>query len=136
MTIKLNGIGALVAIIAVLGFGAFRYSAMQNSLSDQGAEALRLWLGSEILRHHQALDEHYSVEERVAYSEAASNIEFVALSAIGTGKKVAVKAVLKPNPYLPPGRGLTRYFQMRYSTITGWSYEREISKLSYYMSWI
>ena len=48
--------------------------------------------------------------------------------------KAVVRVELTPNPALPPGTDLVRYYRMRYSEITGWTHRGRANVLNWYLA--
>ena len=141
MNIRVTGWKA-IAILGVIGaFAGYRYIAARTSLDSAGADELRFWLAAEYQRAGLP-----ALEQAVAGGDAAaaeaqalemiarSRIEFPSMDARGTPDDLVVRVRVVVDGGEPPDGRSTRYFRMRYSTVTGWRMQRETTALSYYLN--
>ena len=136
MKIKLTGPSALLALVAIIAFGAFRISTAQSDMDQQGREVIRQMIVGEYLSYHHGQDAQLqpSSEEVVARDLAISALKIRDINIHGHRSPYVVKVTLEPNAYAPPGSANVRYLKMRHSLITGWSYLKTSSKFSYWLN--
>lgn len=132
VSFQLKGWPAVIAVVVVLGFAGLKFVSARQTLDTEAAEQLKFWLSAEYMRSVQAR-EGLEPEERMRLVEAAQEIEFADISARGSGEEIIVRVELEPNPAEPPDEERVRYFEMSYSGLTGWQYERETSAFSYHL---
>lgn len=131
--IRLKGLPAIVIILALAGFAGFRLLQANAALDDDGREVLRRWIAAEYSRYHLARTD-VTDEERVPFLLASDSVEFISLSGRGRPDRTVVRVEVAPGSAQPPNSPTVRYYRMRYSTITGWQLERQVSAVSYYLS--
>ena len=143
MEIQLKGLPAVAVVILVLGFGAYRVHSMQTTLETDAVEELKFWILSDYAR--QALadlpDDVNTVSDQQATEtaekiQALERIEFTSIKAKGMWKSgkdadVIVKADLLVDGQPPPDGVSTRYYKMRYSSVSGWRVIRRTSAWSW-----
>jgi len=141
--IKLTGWKAIVAILAVLAFLAYRYNAMHTTVATEAADELRFWLAAEYMAAglpalEQAVESGDAVAAEIQAQEilARERIEFPDLSARGSPEDVVVRAEILVDGRAPPVGKPVRYFRMEHSMLTGWRMQREVHAISYYLRFI
>ena len=141
--IKLTGWKAIVAILAVLAFLAYRYNAMHTTVATEAADELRFWLAAEYMAAglpalEQAVESGDAVAAEIQAQEilARERIEFPDLSARGSPEDVVVRAEILVDGRAPPIGKPVRYFRMEHSMVTGWRMQREVHAISYYLRFI
>jgi len=141
--IKLTGWKAIVAILAVLAFLAYRYNAMHTTVATEAADELRFWLAAEYMAAglpalEQAVESGDAVAAEIQAQEilARERIEFPDLSARGSPEDVVVRAEILVDGRAPPVGKPVRYFRMEHSMVTGWRMQREVHAISYYLRFI
>ena len=75
-------------------------------------------------------------EKGAALLGASTAVRIRTLDARGPFDDVQVRVELEPDPALPPGFELVRYYRMRYSSLTGWSHKGRGSALSYWLAFL
>jgi len=130
--IRITGAPALVLIAALGLFAGLRLMRAGATLDEGGREVVRQWLASEYARYQLARDDLTGVE-RAPFLLASDSIVFRSLTGRGRPGRTVVRVEVAPNAAQPPGTPMVRYFRLRYSTVTGWRLEREVSVLSYYL---
>jgi hypothetical protein len=143
MEFQLRGFPAVAAILVVLGFGAYRMHSMQTTLETDAVDELKFWIVSDYARDTlaslpkdvNAVSDAQAMEtaEKV---RALERIEFTSINAKGMWKSgkdsdVVVKVDLRVDGKIPPDGEPTRYYKMRYSSISGWRVVRRTSVWSW-----
>lgn len=143
MEIQLKGLPAVAALILVVGFGAYRIHSMQTTLETDAVEELKFWILSDYSRQALAdVPEDVSMVSDQQAAEAAEKIqaleriEFPSIKAKGMWKSgkdsdVLVKVDLLVDGQPPPDGVSTRYYKMRYSSVSGWRVVRRTSAWSW-----
>lgn len=131
--IRIKGIPAVLLIIVLAAFAVFRLTQASATLDKDGREVLRQWIAAEYSRYHLARDD-VTDEERVPFLLASDSVEFLSLSGRGRPDRTIVRVEVAPGSARPPDTPAVRYYRMEYSTITGWRLERQVSAVSYYLS--
>lgn len=131
--IRIKGLPAVVIILALAAFAGFRLLQASTTLDGDGREVLRQWIAAEYARYQLARTD-LTDEERVPLLLATDSVEFRSLSGRGRPDRTIVRVEVAPGSAQPPDSPVVRYYRMEYSTITGWRLEREVSVVSYYLS--
>jgi hypothetical protein len=143
MQFQLKGLPAVAVIVLVLGFSAYRVHSMQTALDTDGANELKFWISSEYASQIvQSLPEDVGTMSEQEETEAAKRllalerIEFTSIHAKGIWGKgkdsdVVVKVDILVDGQPPPDGVTTRYYDMRYSSMSGWRVIRRTSAWSY-----
>lgn len=146
MEFKLTGPSAIVAIVGVLAFGAYRMVSMQTELESEALEELELYLAAEYAREDvaalsDALDSGQPIDDRDARERtdrilATQNITFPSVNARGMwnatdGGDVVVKVEIQVDGGPPPDGEPVRYYRMRYRPMSGWRVGGRTSVWSY-----
>jgi hypothetical protein len=132
-TMTFTGWKAVLVLVVLVGAAVFRVSTARAKLDTQGRAALEAWVQGEIIRPILA-DTTRSLSERGAAIQEASSVSIRSLAVRGPLSKAVVRVELTPNPALPPGTDLVRYYRMRYSEITGWTHLGSTNVLSWYLA--
>ncbi|MHB1192717.1 MAG: hypothetical protein ACYC6F_06685 [Longimicrobiales bacterium] len=135
-TFTLTGWKAVVLILVVVAFGAFRFTRARAALEGDGRGKLEAWIVGELQRPLLADTTLALAEKGSALLEAAAAVGIRTLDARGPFDDVQVRVELEPNPALPPGFELVRYYRMRYSSLTGWSHKGRGSAMTYWLAFI
>lgn len=131
--IKLTGAKAIIAILAILVFGVFRFTSAKSSIETDAAGQLRFWLQSEYTRHYLA--ENSQADEALAQRLLAlERIEFSEISGIGQPDDMVIRVRISVDGSSPPFGKEVRYFRMEHSMLTGWMLERETWGILYYLN--
>ena len=131
--IKLTGAKALVVIVAILGFGIFRFTSARSSIETDAADRLHFWLQAEYSRRYMA--EHSEVDEAMAKRLLAlDRLEFTEISGRGRPDDMVVRVRIAIDGSSPPFGKEVRYFRMEHSMVTGWMLERETWGILYYLN--
>lgn len=133
-TVTLTGWKAVAVILALAGFAVFRWQSAQDTLDTKGRQELEMWIRAEVTRPILA-DTARPLAERGAALVEASRVSIASLAARGPLDDMVVRVELDPNPAYPPGFPLVRYYRMRYSSLVGWTYERDATALSWHLAW-
>ena len=131
--IRIKGFPAAVIIVALAAFAGFRLLQADSTLDGDGREVLHQWIAAEYARYQLARTD-LTDQERVPFLLASDSVEFRSLSARGRPDRTVVRVELEPNSAQPPDAPMVRYYRMRYSTVTGWQLGREVTVVSYYLS--
>ncbi len=131
--VTLTGWKAVVVLVVVAGVVVFRVTTARAKLDTQGRAALETWVQQEMIRPILA-DTTRSLQERGNAVLRATSVTIRSLAVRGSLDDAVVRVELEPNPALPPGTDLVRYYRMSYSEITGWRHRGPSSKLSWYLS--
>jgi hypothetical protein len=118
-TVTLSGWKLVLALIVVAGVAGFRVATARAKLDTQGRAALQRWVQADLIRPIVA-DTSKSLAQRGAALEQASTVEIRSLAVRGPLNDAVMRVELAPNPALPPGTDLVRYYRVEYSDVTGW----------------
>jgi hypothetical protein len=132
-TIRLSGWKAVLVLLIVAGVGGYRVTTARAKIDTQGRAALEQWVQMELVRPLLA-DTTRSLQEQGAAIAQASSVTIRSLAVRGKLSNAVVRVELAPNPALPPGTDLVRYYRMRYTTISGWTHHGSATKLSWYLA--
>ncbi|HSW31030.1 MAG TPA: hypothetical protein VLH75_16215 [Longimicrobiales bacterium] len=135
-TFTLTGWKAVVFILVIVAFGAFRFTRARAALDGDGRGKLEAWIVGEIQRPLLADATLGLAEKGAALLVASTAVGIRTLDARGPFDDVQVRVELEPDPALPPGFELVRYYRMRYSSLTGWSHKGRGSALSYWLAFL
>lgn len=148
MEIKLNGPSAILGVVALVAFGAYRMTSMQTELETDALDELKAYLVAEyasadVAALSDALDSDQPVDDEtaIAYTEkilASQNITFSSVSARGMwnasdGGYAIVKVEIRVDGAPPPDGESTRYYRMRYRPLSGWTVGGPTSSWSYHL---
>ena len=136
LTFKLTGWKALALLLVLAVLGAYRFTRARAALEGQGREALEAWIVGEIQRPLLADTTLGLAEKGEALLAASGAVRIRALDAHGPFDDVHVRVELEPDPALPPGFELVRYYRMRYSSLTGWTHEGWSNPVSYWLAFL
>ena len=137
MEIKLNGWKALIIIIAVLGFGVFRYTTQSKAMESQGVEKIEQWLSFKTARAvlpemEEAMKNPEANRERLeemANSLQSENFVVTSVKQHGLGQEIVAQVEAQVN-----GEAKTYYLRMEYSMTMGWQVGVETTQISYYLA--
>jgi len=132
-TVKLTGWKAVVVLVAVVGFGVFRFLTARQELTGEGRGVLESWIAGELIRPRLS-DRSMAVEEKEEAILGASGVRIRSLKARSSLDDMVFRVELEPSPDYPPGTELTRYYRMTYSTISGWRHRGPTSALGYHLA--
>ena len=135
VTFRLTGWKAVALVVALVAFAAFRFTRARSAMDGQGREALESWIVGELQRPLLA-DTTLTLAEKGEAVLRVSSVTLRRLDARGPLNDVMVRVELEPNPAFPPDFALLRYYRMRYSSLTGWSYKGPGSALSFWLAFI
>jgi hypothetical protein len=132
-TMTLTGWKAVLALCVIVGAVGFRTLTVRTKMDTQGRAALEKWVQLELVRPVLS-DTTRSPEERDAAIQRASSVAIRSLRVRGPLNNAVVRVELAPNPALPPGAKLVRYYHMRYSAITGWTHRGSATAADWYLA--
>lgn len=132
-TIRLNGWKAVLVLLIVAGVGGYRVTTARAKIDTQGRAALEQWVQMELIRPLLA-DTTRSLQEQGAAIAQASSVTIRSLAVRGRLSDAVVRVELAPNPALPPGADLVRFYRMRYTTISGWTHRGSATRLAWYLA--
>ncbi len=128
-----TGWKAVLVLILLAGVAVFRITTARSRLDTQGRAALEAWVQGEMIRPLLA-DTTRPLAERGAAIAKASSVTIRSLAARGPLDNAVVRVELAPNPALPAGTDLVRYYRMQYSEITGWTHRGRANVLNWYLA--
>jgi hypothetical protein len=140
--IKLTGWKAVAVIVVIAAVIGFRMLTQSRTLQTEAVAAVKTELAADYARQllpelqeaTQAPDADSDGIERMVGTISVDNIEIVSISARGRGDDVVVRVEIEVQGQDPPDGERTRYFEMRHSSLTGWSVRHEVGKWSYYLT--
>ncbi len=134
MQLQMKGPRAVLVLVVVLGFGAWRSFSAHTDLDTGAAQELSRMLQAEYARTE--LSRIGGVEdltpEAVADLLATQNVTFTSLTARGTSDDMIVRAEVAVDGREPQDGAAVRYYRMSHSVLTGWRVSRETSAWAYY----
>jgi hypothetical protein len=132
-SVTLTGWKAVLVLVVVAGAMAVRITTARAKIDTQGRAALETWVQNELIRPILA-DTTRSLAQRGAAIEQASSVTIRSLAVRGPLSNAVVRVELAPNPALPPGTDLVRYYRAQYSLIMGWRHHGRASKWDWYLA--
>ncbi len=129
----LTGWKAVLVLVVVASVVVFRVTTARAKLDTQGRAQLEMWVQQEMIRPILA-DTSRSLLERGAAVLQASSVSIRSLAVRGPLNNAVVRVELDPNPALPPGTDLVRYYRMRYSDLTGWTHHGNTTVISWWLA--
>lgn len=134
---ELRGWSAVVVLVAVVAFGAWRTQAARRSLDTDAREQVEMWLKARYARMALAeVGEGTPTEEQVQRILASGRVEIVSLEARGTAGDMVVKAEATVDGEPPPDGEPVTYWRMTHSALTGWTVESSTSVLGWWLAWL
>jgi hypothetical protein len=132
-SVTLSGWKAVVVLLFVGGFVAFRAVTSHAQLDTQGRAALERWVQAEVERPILA-DTTRSMMAKDSALQLASTVKIKSIGVRGLLTNAIVRIELAPSPALPPGTKLVRYYHMQYSSLTGWSHHGTAYAWDWYLA--
>ncbi len=139
--IKITGWKAVVVLLIIVAFAAYRFQAARATLPTDGADELKLWLSSEYIAEglpapEQAIESNDSAAVSNMANEVLSRdrVTFRKIAARGLMDDIVVRVDIQVDGGAPPVGSRVRYFRMHYSTITGWIMDYETTVIAYYLN--
>jgi hypothetical protein len=132
-TVTFSGWKAVLVLVLLAGAVVFREVTARSKLDPQGRAALEAWVQGEMIRPILG-DTSQSLADRGAALAQASSVTIRSLAVRGRLQNAVVRVELAPNPVLPPGTDLVRYYRMQYSEITGWRHHGSATVLNWYLA--
>jgi hypothetical protein len=129
----ITGWKALVVLAIAAGVIGFRIATARAQIDTQGRAALERWVQAELIRPILT-DTSQSLAARGAAINQASSVTIRSLAVRGPLSNAVVRVELAPNPALPPGTGLVRYYRMQYSNLTGWRHHGSATVVDWYLA--
>ena len=141
-TITLQGPLAFISLLIIGAFTVFQYSDRNRTLESEAVEELKTWILAEYMREllprmKEMVDHPAGREKEIGEMSrllSRDNLQIISIEARGKGDDVAVRVEIEVDGKDPPVGGRIRYFRMNHSTMTGWSYESDIGKWGYYLT--
>lgn len=146
MEIKLKGPTAVIGVVALLLFGAYRMNSMETELETEALDELKAYLaaeyaGKDVAALSEALESPQTLDPEQAKVQADEilanqNITFPSVSARGfwdakDGGDAVVRVEIQVDGGPPPDGVATRYYRMRYRPLSGWRVGGRTSVWSY-----
>jgi hypothetical protein len=139
--IRITGWKAVVVLLIILAFAAYRFQAARATLPTDGADELKLWLSSEYISEGlPALEQAIAANDSASVNDMTNEIlsrdrvTFRKIDARGAFEDIVVRVDIQVDGGAPPVGSPVRYFRMRYSTITGWMMDYETTAIAYYLN--
>ncbi len=138
MKIELKGWKAIAALAIIAGVIGGSFLLERSTLEGAATEQIKLQLrGEYVSAALQGVDTDAMTDEEMEAKGQEllklEDIQFTSIKARGRGDDVRVKLEIQVSGGDPPDGRRVRYYQMSYSTITGWRVRHEITALSYYL---
>ena len=109
----------LFIAVTLIGFIVLRSFFIHSAIDQDAVPLVKKWVTAEFERYQLARTD-LSAEEKGSMLQQARQVEFSSFNARGSAKGTIVRVEIKPNPAMPPGTQLVRYYRMRYNLMTGW----------------
>jgi hypothetical protein len=132
-TVTLRGRRAVAAMVLIVAVVGVRVVTARARLGAEGREVLRAWVVGEVQRNLIA-DTTLGLQERGEALVQASTIAIESLEARGPLDDTVVRVRLAPHPAYPLDADLVRYYRMRFSEITGWTYYGRTNVVGWYLA--
>jgi hypothetical protein len=146
MEVKLNGVNAVVALVLLGGFAAYRMSTMRTELETDALQELKLHLAAEyagkgVASFSGALQSNQPMSDQEAAARtqailAAQSITFPSVSARGMwrgGGDVVARVEIQVDGGAPPDGDSIRYYRMQYRGVSGWDVKGRTSAWAYWL---
>ncbi len=118
--------GILLLIRTVIGHA---------DIDPRAVNILKRWIAAEYQRQHQTRSKLADGDQPPVMQESI-DVRFREVRARGTANRMIFKVEIEPGKWDVEGSPRTRYFEMRYSTVTGWSsVPISSSELRYFLAW-
>lgn len=142
MKFKLTGWNAIIALVLIAGFVAFRFETQSKSLESQGVKQVKRWLVAESMRAalpdmQRAMADPKGNEKyltQTARDFQDKNFEIVSVTRHGLGSYIVARVEVRFKGQSPSDGMNVRYLRMEYSMVTGWKVLREATKWDYYLA--
>jgi len=131
--ITLRGWPAVIALVVIVGLYGLTFVVSRRALGDDGLTPIRHQLQGEyaavLLPGVDPQNPDPAAVERLT---ALEHIEFASVSVRGFGSDVIVRVEPRVDGAPPPDGRDARYFEMTYSSLTGWRLEHQTTAWRYY----
>lgn len=141
MTFKLTGWKAVLAIVAVVAFAAFRYNMQSAALQAEGVDEVKRWLALEAtrialpdLQQAAAGSGNGEYLTQMASDLDQDSFDVVSVTRHGMGERIVARVEYRHLNRSPADATAVRYLRMSYSLATGWRIQTETTQLRYYLA--
>ncbi len=137
--IQLRGWKAVAAVLVAVAVAGFTFlnsrsldqKDMRPVIDVLEADYARLGLG-QLRPAVEAGDEEAAAAAAAEMTARAGRVRLTSIRAKGSSTEPIVRVEIEVDGKAPPDNRPVRYFQMRYSTVTGWRMVRETTAFAYY----
>jgi hypothetical protein len=131
--ITLRGWPAVIALVAIGGLYGLTFVVSRRALDDKGLAPIRHQLQGEYTTALlPGVDPQNPDPAAIEKLTALEHIEFASVSVRGFGSTVIVRLEPRVDGAPPPDGKDVRYFQMSYSSLTGWRLDHQSTAWRYY----
>lgn len=123
------GIVCLIAASSVLLY----YHGSETRLNTTGENMVKNTVAAEFQRYHLSRPD-LSTAEKAKLLTAIQKMKILSLTARGANENPVVRVEVEPTKVQPPGFSNVQYYQLKRSSLTGWSNEGRTSAQNYYLS--
>ena len=141
-TFHVRGWKAVVILVAAGALWGYRQWSSRKTLDTEALEAIRPWIVAQYmsaaLRETKNISlESLSQQEKEAYADkllASGKVEIQSIKAHGLVDNTVVRVEFLVDGRPPPDGKSVRYYRMKYSMLLGWTYDREVDAVSYWLA--
>jgi hypothetical protein len=109
------------------------YRATEHQLGATGENVVKNSIAAEYQRYHLSRA-NLSAMEKAKLLSAIQNMKIKSLTARGENKNLVVRVEVEPTKVKPPGLPNVQYYQLKYSSLTGWTSQGKTTAENYYLS--
>lgn len=109
------------------------YQITLKDLGTTGENIIKNSLAAEYQRYHLSRT-NLSPAEKAKLLSAIQEMKILSLTARGPGNDLVVRVEVAPNKIQPPGFSNIQYFQLKYSSLSGWANQGRTTAEQYYFS--
>jgi hypothetical protein len=125
-------LAGIICLLAASGVTLW-YHSTEKHLGATGENLVKNSIAAEYQRYHLARAGLSTVEKAKLLSTIQS-MKILSLTARGPNKKLVVRVEVEPTKVQPPGFSNVQYYQLKYSSLTGWTSEGRTTAENYYLS--
>ena len=141
-TVQVHGWKAVVILVMFGTVWGYRQWSSRKELDTEAINAIRPWIVAQYMSAalHETKNiplETLSPQEREAMSEkllASGKVEIKSIEAHGFTDNTIVRVEVLVDGQPPPDGKSVRYYRMKYSMLLGWTYDREVDAVSYWLA--
>jgi len=123
---------AIFCLLAASGI-IYWYQSTIRHLSPTGENIVKNSVAAEYQRYHLSRTD-LSSTEKARLLTAIQKMKILSVTARGISENLVVRVEVEPNRIQPPGFSNVQYYQLKHSSLSGWTNEGKTSAENYYFS--